>query len=69
MLLHRVSVTKYKELTNDRKAAYQYPNVPETMRKLLKELMSRLAECKDIDGHALSDFFRSVVVTYNYSER
>lgn len=68
MSLHRVSVTKYNELTNERRACYHYPDVPEAIKKLMKELMNRLVECKDTDGHTLRAFFNSVVVTQEFAE-
>lgn len=42
VMLHRISVTKYNDLTRERKQSHKYPNAQEEVKKLLIEIMRRM---------------------------
>ncbi|XP_019864490.1 PREDICTED: protein polybromo-1-like [Amphimedon queenslandica] len=66
--LHRITVTKYNELTDEQRNKYQYPNAPELLKKLLKDLMAALMEAQDTEGHTISEVLQSVTATLDYSD-
>jgi protein polybromo-1 len=65
--LHRLSVTKYNELTHEQRASYQYPSAPDVVKKMLKDIMNSLMEAKDGDGNRLCDVLQPVIVCQEHS--
>ena len=45
-MLHRISVTKYNDLSREEKRLFKYPNAQEAVAKLLTEIMRRTMEYK-----------------------
>lgn len=68
MSLHRITVSKYNELTDEQRNKYMYPNAPELLKKLLKDLMVAVMEARDSDGHTISETLQNVTVTQDYND-
>lgn len=50
-------------MTNEHRVTHCYPNAPEAVKKLLKELMNVLLETRGADGTSLSVVLQHVVVS------
>ena len=45
-MLHRISVTKYNDLSKQQKSLHKYPNAQEVVKKLLIEIIKRTLSYK-----------------------